>query len=219
MDAYKKLQEKEATLRKQVAEQFQRNVAKHEITILHEDGVYRHIRFKREDSGGYHFSLITWPWHLAIVGDLGTGHIFMRLEDMFQFFRTVEGESINPQYWAQKLVSSDEVVKRYDQDLMELMVGGHLQDVEADHQGLTKAMERDFFHDWYGPDLASEDDVRQFLRDYKFAPSGEEGYYPFTDALMDWDFTTWDHSFLWACHAITWGIKQYDKHLETANGT
>lgn len=219
MDAFKKLQEKEAALFEQVTDQFQRNVAKHEMTILHEDGLYRHIQFRRVDSGGYRFDLITWPWHLAIAGDIQSGHIFRRLEDMFQFFRTVDGERINPHYWAEKIVSSDEGVKRYNHEIMELLVRGELQELEHDNHGLTQAVELELFHEWSWLDLENEELVRQALYNFKFEPAGQVAYYPFAGVLSDWDFATWDHHYLWACHAITWGIKQYDKHLEEARGS
>ena len=60
----------------------------HVMTVLRDDGVHRHIRLKRPDSGSYWFDLITWPGTLCIDGDCGT-YVFRRLEDMFQFFRTV----------------------------------------------------------------------------------------------------------------------------------
>ena len=38
------------------------------------------------------------------------------------------------------------------------------------------------------------------------------------DDVWEWDLTTWDWHFLWACHAIVWGIAQYDQHKATDRG-
>lgn len=63
------------------------DVAKHQMTILRDDGVNRHVRFKQPNSSNMFFDLITWPGCLCYTGDMGT-YVFRRLEDMFEFFRT-----------------------------------------------------------------------------------------------------------------------------------
>lgn len=55
--------------------------------MLHEDGIYRHIRFRQPGTMCMHFDLITWPGYLCYTGDMGT-YVFTRLADMFEFFRT-----------------------------------------------------------------------------------------------------------------------------------
>ena len=92
-----------------IAERFARETAKHRMTVLHDDGLYRHLRFTemhlcndaewRTTNGFYWFDLITWPGSLTINGDCGT-YTFSRITDMFEFFR---GYGINPQYWAEKV--------------------------------------------------------------------------------------------------------------------
>lgn len=57
----------------------------HEMHVLHDDGLYRHIRFKRPGTLMYHFDLITWPGVLAVNGDMGS-YMFSRVTDMFTFF-------------------------------------------------------------------------------------------------------------------------------------
>ena len=69
--------------------------ADHKLTILHNDGLYRHIRFKNPKSIFYWFDLITWPGVLVFKGDMGC-YVFSRLDDMFEFFT---GPTINPGYW------------------------------------------------------------------------------------------------------------------------
>jgi hypothetical protein len=95
---------------KEAEQRFLRCVAKHRLTILRDEGVYRHLRFKEPGRFAYWFDLITWPGCLAIEGDCGS-YTFKRLYDMFEFFRrdgswrkSFDSEmAINPDYWAQKL--------------------------------------------------------------------------------------------------------------------
>lgn len=68
-------------------ETFLADVAAHQIHVLRDDGVHRHIRFKRPGTYCMQFDLITWPGYLCYTGDMGT-YVFNRLEDMFEFFRT-----------------------------------------------------------------------------------------------------------------------------------
>ena len=94
---------------KDAEECFLRCVPKHRLTIIKDDGVYRHLRFKQPGRTAYYFDIITWPGCLCIEGDCGS-YTFKRLHDMFEFFRREPGDyarnktlSINPDYWAQKL--------------------------------------------------------------------------------------------------------------------
>jgi hypothetical protein len=79
---------------------FIKDTAEHEMTILHNDGLYRHLRFKKPGTRFYWFDLITWPGYLTIAGDMGT-FTFERTEDMLTFFRGAG--DINPQYWSEKI--------------------------------------------------------------------------------------------------------------------
>ena len=88
-------------------ERFLKDVKTHEMHIMLDNGLYRHVRFKRPNTGTYYFDLVTWAGHLVICGDAGDFH-FSREEDMFGWFNhniyDFDHEHIiNPQYWGQKL--------------------------------------------------------------------------------------------------------------------
>lgn len=40
---------------------FLKDVREHEMIVIRDDGVNRHIRFKRPQEGAYWFDIITWP--------------------------------------------------------------------------------------------------------------------------------------------------------------
>lgn len=91
---------------------FQTNSAGHELTVLHEQGLYRHIRMARPSSRAESWDIVTWPGHLATSGDIADGLTFSRDPDMIEFFAPEAidhnyfsdgAPSIDFRYWAQKL--------------------------------------------------------------------------------------------------------------------
>jgi hypothetical protein len=101
----------------------------HEITVLHDDGPYRHLRFKSPDQSAYWFDIITWPGCLTVRGDLNSSYTFAATTDMFGFFRgNSHNGSINPDYWTQKLTTPGgrDAITNYDPELFEQQVKGHV---------------------------------------------------------------------------------------------
>ena len=70
---------------------------------------------------------------------------------MFEFFRARSGwnlNAVNPQYWAEKIVTGSEGVRRYSEDRFRQFVTEHVQGVAADYpDGLLKAV-WDFRYLW-----------------------------------------------------------------------
>lgn len=110
-------------------ESFKRDTAKFKLTILHDDGVYRHLRIGDPETFCQAFQITTWPGHLEYSGDMGD-YVFSRLDDMFRFFR---GDSINPSYWAEKLQAIDRAdgVKKYSPTLARDYINEQLEGHEA----------------------------------------------------------------------------------------
>ena len=190
----------------EIEKRFKAETADHEMTVLHADGLYRHLRFRAPDTGFYWFDLITWPGKLAFVGD-GTGLTFARVEDMFTFFRNPQ-YGINPVYWSEKLVTDRDSVKTFSAAKFTKRVAEALTWAEETFPGVTAAWaEHTEDHD-----TEYEVNAREALDDFTFRPDGADYRskpFTFTDTL-EWDLRDYDWWFLWACHAIVWGIGQYD---------
>lgn len=183
------------------ASRFTRNTADHQMTVLHDDGLYRHLRFMNPKSSEYWFDLVTWPGRLAICGDIGEDYVFSRLPDMFEFFR---GDGINPHYWAEKLGGGRHSVQEYSESLLRQLVVEHFVG-DAQWNGVPPGTGKALRTWVLNEDLSDEDHARSVLEDFAY-----QGY-AFRD-VWEWNFHDYEPSFLWACHAIVWGIGQYDRY-------
>ena len=74
---------------------FLKDVAQHEMSVLLDNEIYRHVRFFRPGTNCYSFELITGPGYLLYRGDMGCFE-FERMYDMFEFFSSGRG------YYAKK---------------------------------------------------------------------------------------------------------------------
>lgn len=188
---------------------FAKDVAHHELKILKDDGLYRHLRFARPGTGIEHFDLITWPYHLHIGGDRD-GYTFRHIENMFEFFRRRGGGRINPQYWAEKLTDGRERAKTYSRERAEEQiwqcVRSGYQNAGRAANGLAKAVHAELIADCSAV-LDYEETARAALDEFKHTT--ETGEFRFFDS-WELDLQDWDYHYLWSCHAIVWGIAQYD---------
>lgn len=129
------------TVEEQVAERFERNTIEHELTVLRDDGLYRHLRCKPPGTYIYGFDVVTWPGYLAIVGDAGD-FVFSRIRDMFEFFENDSGR-INPHYWAQKLQAPRQAgSEAYSADKYQQAVRDWQREFEQDELGIYEDPER-----------------------------------------------------------------------------
>lgn len=194
-----------------IQHRFDRDVTEHQLTVLHENGLYRHLRFKRPDTGLEYFDIVTWPYHLHIGGDRD-GYTFSRVEDMFGFFRRVGREPINPDYWAEKVTDGRERTKKYSRERTEEKIWRAVRDEYEAHgrdaKGLAKAVHEELFDDWDNR-LDFEDAARRVIDDFTFTFAESDVKVRFDDN-WEWDLRDWDYHYLWSCHAIAWGIGQYD---------
>lgn len=186
-----------------IDEQFIREIGRHVMEVIRDEGVHRHIRFRRPGTMCMHFDLITWPGYLCYTGDMGT-FVFSRLRDMFEFFRH---DKPNLSYWAEKLQASDRsdgfdefsadefrkaVLRRVDEYFDDELVPGEKEELlEAVNDEVLENLE------WRGEHAAF-----QALHDFEF-----KGF-----RFDDWESQCrgYSHRFKWCCHALVWAIETYD---------
>ena len=215
-------------------EQFLRDVGEHELTVLRDVGVDRHLRFRKPGTGCYGFDLLTWPGHLLITGDCGS-FLFRRLEDMFEFFRTdrepKDDLHLNPQYWSEKLIATDcngkrggaaiefskekfeASIKRWFDDHFEFEI---CEDADPDEDlvgndsvsvGARKARRDAIWAEIESNVLSHSDSEHQAAQAaYDFEHDG----FNFRD-FYEVDNTEYTFHFIWCAYAIAWGIKRFDE--------
>ncbi|MDV6267045.1 hypothetical protein [Rhodococcus globerulus] len=200
---------------------FDAETTEHELTILHDDGLYRHVKCAAPGTNIWRFDLVTWPGHLAVSGDLGS-YTFSRLPDMFEFFEGDRG--INPSYWAQKVVAGKERTTEYSPDLarqhvIERFWEDRLQRDEP-NAPLWRAIRQEVISRLGDDEREAHDAICNFEyraprpsvgKSLDFRPeriSRRHADYRFTDA-WEWDLRDHDSQFILICHAIVWGIAKY----------
>ncbi|WP_157875716.1 MULTISPECIES: hypothetical protein [unclassified Streptomyces] len=153
------------------ATRFAADTTKHTMTIVHDDGVYRHLVFRDPRHPYYWFELITTPGQLVFSGD-GDSFVFRRLTDMFQFFRTGLNRDgsvgINPVYWSEKLASNRDAARTYSVKLFDEEIVRELEAVEGDYPGVGEAW---IEHVESGYTTEYEDEARRALDDFRFGES------------------------------------------------
>ncbi|NHQ93355.1 hypothetical protein [Janthinobacterium lividum] len=209
-------------------ERFLRDVAKHEMIVIRDDGVHRHIRFKQPDSSNMFFDLVTWPGFLCYSGDMGT-YVFQRTQDMFGFFRkNGRLDGIDRRYWAEKIEAADNTgVTRHSHDEFTRQINDWVdQQAEGDKPGDDEPEQLALWAEAYAElraEVESEvlsadsNEVRCFDAANDFTHAGDawkafhglDTKFEFTDF---WEVDTKEYTprFLWCCYALAWGIEQYD---------
>lgn len=195
-------------------ERFLKDVVAHQMQIIRDDEVYRHLRFKRPNETAYYFDLITWPSHLCCTGDMGT-FVFSRLNDMFGFFRS-DGYRVNPKYWAGKLLADNlgQGHEEFDEDnfrrvINEYRISWMRKMREA---GLSRDDRREIW-DAVECQVIGEIDngkERAQIAAYDFHNRIDCHEFYFQD-LWENNFKQFTFDFIWCCYALVWDIEQYDK--------
>lgn len=196
-----------------VREAFERDTARHEMTIVRDAGVDgMHLRFKRPDSYTCGFELTTWDDYLCFCGDMGT-YVFQRTKPMFSFFRREgPGLTISPRYWSEKLqaVCKTAGYEEFSHELAEQVMREELENLEIalsteeDDYGYCPA---EAFKEIFQCNESDETNVRRELEEFEVA-----GKRIFSD-VWEHDFRAYTLQYIWCCWAIVWGIRKYDEHM------
>jgi hypothetical protein len=198
---------------------FQQDIAEHTVTVLREDGLYRHLRCRRDDSYTYGFDIVTWPGYLAYTGDMGT-YVFSRLPDMFGFFRARQQAVIDRGYLAEKAVAVDKPdgLRAYSEDLFRAAVKGDYDSFLVSHtltvseaQSLWQAIEDQVLSNADSP----HDAVRAAV-DFVWPIEGRVA--PVFPDFWGHRLETLTLRFWWCCYAIPWAIAQYDGLKDVESG-
>lgn len=187
-------------------ERFLRDTGKHEMKIIQDDEVFRHIRYENPESSCYSFQITTFPGHLVFSGDMGC-FVFARVYDMFKFFRH---DDINDRYWHEKLIAdnvsggSEEYCPELFESRVKEWFRDWLQGFDAD---IDVKKCREVWQEIKEQVLSCNDCEYEAMKAaYDFRCNGFE----FTD-FFEVNLKEYTFHFIWCLYAIVWAIQQYDK--------
>lgn len=209
---------------KKTRARFEVETKNHQMKVLRNDGVYRHLRFMDPKNSSYWFEVHTGPHFLLFRGD-GDSYVFSNGDqDMFRSFRQniYKDGSLHPDpgYWTQKL-SSSEQAEKWDPDVFQEDLEQYITDmveqeiVPKEHeQRLRDEVEADLMYE----ELHSADLAIKALMEFDFYFEGADRYK--SGSKPDFEFdecwewisrcTEYDWWYLWALRAICWAVKNFD---------
>lgn len=190
---------------------FREESAGHQLKVLHDDGLYRHLRMAEPGTRMWSWDIVTWPGHLATSGDVADGYTFSREPDMIGFFGKEKGlrpyfsdgaPSIDFRYWAEKLQGEQrDTVKEYKHDLFVQYVKETLEDEKE-----------------YGEEL-SQERIDELVAEARGADENPLGALQWLEQYPDHFSDPWDHSFRdytftfqLACYAVNAAVQAYLTH-------
>lgn len=215
-----------STDREKDIERFLRDVQHHEMQVLRDDGVYRHLRFKKPGTMCRHFDIVTWPGYLAYTGDMGA-YVFTRVFDMLTFFRGDKPDElfrwIDRRYWAEKCDATDKHggIKEFSEEKWRRAVLTYLVEWIREHRSeTTKEQRKDLWeavHDEVLGVYGDSDGMRQQAATYDFTHKVNADLHTFYfQDFFERDMEEYTHRFTWCCFALRWAIRQYDTHKAKA---
>jgi hypothetical protein len=195
-----------------VLKQFEGDIANHEMTVIRDEGNYRHLRFSPPGSYIMGFDVITWPGYLAYVGDMGD-YVFSRTEDMLTFFRREDDYPIDFRYWAEKLQGpggGQDLAREYSVAVLKQKVEAWVKEYADSHElSGVQALELREAADEQVLDREmveySETFAHYYIREFEHAGISMESL------AEELDLKVYEFRFLWCCFALVWAIEQYDK--------
>lgn len=195
------------------ADEFLSSVSKHKMTVLRDDGLYRHVQFRTPGDGNLWFDLTTWPGYLAITGDMDD-FVFTRVADMFEFFRRSQN-GIDFNYLASKCVACPiDGMREFDEDRVLEVISEQCRDLAADLELTSErgeSLAAEALAEYEDADAGSPEMAAMFLTAYEVDIGGRR-YRPFEGSEPRWDtFLRLTRHFEWCVRGACWGVGQYDK--------
>jgi hypothetical protein len=218
-------------MRQPTQKYFLKNVSNHSMSVLLDNGVYRHLSFSNNGSFNQKFDIVTWPGFLAYSGDMGC-FVFSRLDDMFEFFRNDKDKKelqINPSYWGEKLEATERTngFKEYSPERFESLVNEKvdewIEELKEEYDSseeiadaLRESIKKEVLN--YAHD--DEYKAHEVLRDFTFyfnkrANAPKNGTILEFHDTWEWELKDYTYRFIWCCYAIVWAIQKFDALGET----
>ncbi|SDH56470.1 hypothetical protein [Microbacterium sp. 77mftsu3.1] len=184
-------------------QQFAADTANFKVTVLHEHGAYRHLRFGEPGRRWGSTDIHTWPGGVATSGDMADGFLFERGIEFF-------AGRPNLNYWAEKLTRAGRVhgnVKEFSGAVMRENLLS-----QAENYGLSEEGEAAFREDlaeladsieaYHADAHAAYDAMEGHRFNWASADGAEDAQIQLQD-MYELDVEDFTFMYRWACLALS----------------
>ena len=189
------------TSAERVAERFPQDTEGFVLTVLHEQGEYRHLRFGKSGERWGSTDIHTWPGGLTTSGDMADGWTFQRSLNFFN-------NPVNLHYWHEKLTPAG---RKLAQEFSEVTLRSELTSAGADLEIPERF--RDAFDEELGDliesiltDHAGTGAALAKIADFTFECESDDGSYDLDVKFYDpyeLNIEDYDYHFVWALHVLS----------------
>ncbi|MEV6404140.1 hypothetical protein AB0M58_14495 [Streptomyces bobili] len=182
------------------------------MTVLRDEGPYRHLRFDLPRASWDWCEVLTWPGALVLHGGLGSWLFVDVGEDVITMFRPdASSERVNPLYWEGKLAPGSGTARVYSKDRAVVYIREAVADLANDFPGLAGDVDSDLLDGRPATDLSTEGGLRAALAAFEelHGCSYEGLRFP----VESWDLERFAPWFLLSCVVLPWAVEQYDAQL------
>ena len=170
---------------KEVKRRIGNDLANHQITLLHNEGLYRHWRCRKPGTSNLGFDVITWPGFFCVTGDMGE-YLFSRVADMLPFMHR---SCMSYEYAAEKCLAHDGKLEEFDPERLTEWLDELEKEAQAEND--TESLEK-------------INEVRDAYSQYEIESDAFKAIY---ESGLDSDpprFKRYTYHFLWVLYAIKW---------------
>ncbi|MFI9052544.1 hypothetical protein [Streptomyces sp. NPDC053427] len=198
----------------QAKERFDGEVEGAAMTVLKDDGAYRHLRFVFPRASWAWCEVVTWPGALVLRGGLGSW-MFVDTEDVTKLFRpNSHSERVNPLYWEGKLAPGSGTARVHSPERAVAHIRQTVADMADTFPRLPYDIDSDLLDGRLVNDLSTEGGLRAAIRAFEeMHGCSYEGLY---FDVESWDLKRFDPWFLLACVVLPWAVEQLDAALVPA---
>lgn len=185
----------------QVAERFPKDTEGFVLTVLHEQGDYRHLRFQRPGERWGSTDIHTWPGGLTTAGDMADGWMFERGLGFF-------GGNINLHYWHEKLTPAGRLAA---EEFSEVTLRSTLTEAGADldipeqfraefDEELNDLIER--ICSGHADTASALEQIAEFVFECESEDEAHDLDVRFTDSY-ELNIEDYSYHFVWALHVLS----------------
>ncbi|MFJ9378880.1 hypothetical protein [Streptomyces sp. NPDC101455] len=202
-------------LKKQTAEAEARFASEAEgarMTVLRDEGMYRHLHFDFPRASWKWCEVLTWPGSLILNGGLGSWLFLATGEDLIEMLRpSASSQRVDPLYWEGKLAPGSGTARTYSPDRATAYIRETACGLASDFPGLAQDVDTDILDGRPATDLSTEGGLRAALAAFEelHGCTYEGLHFP----VQSWDLERFDVWFLLSCVVLPWAVEQYDAQL------